>query len=462
MTVRSPLKYNPLMAKRGKWKSTLGFVLAAAGSAVGLGNIWRFPYVTGKNGGAVFLFFYILAVIFLGLVVMYAELSLGRATQKNPVGAFEKIKPFSPWKAVGFLGVFTGVGILSYYSVIAGWTLYYFYISSLGKFSEKLTEAQIDGIFSSFVSKPFLTLPLLLIFIFITSFIVSRGISSGIERWTGILMPLLFLILLVLSVYSLTLPGASEGLKFYLKPDFSKVNLKMILSAVGQAFFSLSLGMGAMITYGSYLPKEDNLFSSGIEVVAFDTLVAFLAGIIIFPTVFTYGLSPRAGVPLVFKTLPFTFSKLPLGRLFGPLFFFLLTIAALTSTISLVEVATSYLVDEKKIPRPRAAFLVGAVAFLLGIPSALSTSSRFFSRFAFGKSFLDLMDYIWANLSLPLGALLLSVFVGYVWGAEKAAVEIRPDKSRKFPGEDLWIYDIKYFVPLALSVILLFAVLGSS
>jgi len=462
LTAESPLKYNPPMAKRGKWKSTLGFVLAAAGSAVGLGNIWRFPYVTGKNGGAVFLFFYILSVLFLGLVVMYAELSLGRATQKNPVGAFEKIKPSSPWKAVGFLGIFTGVGILSYYSVIAGWTLYYFYISSLGKFSGNLTQAQIDEIFSAFVSNPFLTISLLLVFIFLTSFIVSKGVSSGIERWTGILMPLLFLILLILSIYSLTLPGASEGLKFYLKPDFSKVNLKMILSAVGQAFFSLSLGMGAMITYGSYLSREDNLFSSGIEVVAFDTLVAFLAGIIIFPTVFTYGLSPQAGVPLVFKTLPFTFSRLPLGRLFGPLFFFLLAIAALTSTISLVEVATSYLVDERRIPRPRAAFLVGAVAFLLGIPSALSTSPGLFSRFAFGKSFLDLMDYLWANLSLPLGALLLSIFVGYVWGAEKAAVEIRFRKDRKFPGEDLWIYDIKYFVPLVLAVILLFAAFGSS
>jgi len=462
LTARRALKYNPSMAKRGKWNSTLGFVLAAAGSAVGLGNIWRFPYVTGKNGGAVFLFFYILAVVFLGLVVMYAELSLGRATQRNPVGAFERIKPGSPWKAVGFLGVFTGVGILSYYSVIAGWTLYYFYISSLGKFSQGLTEAQIDEVFSVFVSNPFLTVLLLVVFIFLTCFIVSRGVSSGIERWTGILMPLLFLILLILSVYSLTLPGAGEGLKFYLKPDFSKVSLKMILSAVGQAFFSLSLGMGAMITYGSYLSKKDNLFASGIEVVAFDTLVAFLAGIIIFPTVFTYGLSPRAGAALVFKTLPFTFSKLPLGRLFGPLFFFLLAIAALTSTISLVEVATSYLVDERKFSRPRAAFLVGAVAVLLGIPSALSTSSSVFSKFAFGKSFLDLMDYIWANISLPLGALLLSVFVGYIWGAEKAALEIRPEKHRKFPGEDLWIYDLKYFVPIVLSAILLFSLLGSS
>ncbi len=462
MTPGRALKYNRLMAKRGKWKSSLGFVLAAAGSAVGLGNIWRFPYVTGKNGGAVFLFVYILAVIFLGLVVMYAELSLGRATQKNPVGAFEKIKPGSLWKGVGFLGVFTGVGILSYYSVIAGWTLYYFYISSLGKFTGNITRTQVDKIFASFVSNPLLTIVMLFLFILLTSFVVSRGISSGIEKWTGVLMPLLFLILLVLSIYSLTLPGASRGLSFYLRPDFSKLNLRMILSAVGQAFFSLSLGMGAMITYGSYLSRDENLFASGLEVVGFDTLVAFLAGIIIFPTVFTYGLSPQAGVPLVFKTLPFTFSRLPLGRLFGPLFFFLLAIAALTSTISLVEVATSYLVDEKKMARPLAAYMVGGVAFLIGIPSALSTSSRFFSNFAFGKSFLDIMDYLWANISLPLGALLLSIFVAYVWGARNAAMEIRPDKARKFPGEDLWVIDIKFFVPIVLGIILISALLGFS
>ena len=442
------------MAERGKWKSSLGFVLAAAGSAVGLGNIWRFPYVTGKNGGALFLFLYILSVIFLGLSVMYAELSLGRHTHRNPVGAFEAIKPGSLWKGVGYLGVITGIGILSYYAVIAGWTLYYMVISGLGKFKQGITQAQVNELFSSFTSSPSLTIFLLFIFLFITSWVVSQGISSGIERWTNVLMPLLFLILLFLSIYSLTLPGASRGISFYLKPDFSKLSFKIVLSAIGQAFFSLSLGMGAMITYGSYLKKEENLFSAGIEVVIFDTLVAFLAGIVIFPAVFSFNLSPAEGPSLIFKTLPFIFSKLPLGVFIGTLFFILLAIAALTSTISLVEVATSYLVDERKMARKKAAFLVGAIAFIIGIPSALASSVSTFSNFAFGKDFLSLMDFIWANLSLPLGGLLLSIFVGYVWGAKNAAKEIRHYKDKKFPGEDIWVFLIKYFVPLALLIII--------
>ena len=442
------------MAGRGKWKSSLGFVLAAAGSAVGLGNIWRFPYVTGKNGGALFLFIYILAVIFLGLSVMYAELSLGRHTHRNPVGAFEAIKPGSLWKGVGYLGVITGVGILSYYAVIAGWTLYYMVISAFGKFRQGITQIQVNRMFSSFTSSPPMTITLLFVFIFITCWVVSKGISSGIEKWTNILMPLLFLILLFLSIYSMTLPGASKGLSFYLKPDFSKLSFSLILAAIGQAFFSLSLGMGAMITYGSYLTKKENLFAAGIEVVTFDTLVAFLAGIVIFPAVFTFNLSPSAGPSLIFKTLPFIFSKLPLGGLFGTLFFILLAIAALTSTISLVEVATSYLVDEKKVKRTKAAFLVGAIAFLIGIPSALASSVNIFKHFAFGKDFLSLMDFTWGNLSLTLGGLLLSIFVAYIWGARKAAREIRAQKNRKFHGEDIWVVMVKVFVPLILIIIL--------
>lgn len=442
------------MASRGKWKSSFGFVLAAAGSAVGLGNIWRFPYITGKNGGALFLLVYLAAVILLGLSVMYAELSLGRKSHKNPVGAFEVIKPGSLWKGVGYLGVMTGIGILSYYAVIAGWTLYYMFIAALGKFHKGITQGEINSLFSSFTSSPALTIFLLFVFIFITSWVVSQGISSGIERWTNILMPLLFLILLFLSIYSLSLPGASKGLSFYLKPDFSKLSFSIILQAIGQAFFSLSLGMGAIITYGSYLSKEENLFSAGIEVVTFDTLVAFLAGIVIFPAVFTFNLSPSEGPALIFKILPFIFSKLPFGSLFGTLFFVLLTIAALTSTISLVEVATSYLVDEKKIKRKTSAFIVGGVSFLLGIPSALATAVKPFSRFAFGKDFLSLMDFVWGNISLTVGGLLLSIFVAYVWGTKEAAREIRFHSDSKFPGEDVWILLIKFFVPVTLIVIL--------
>lgn len=447
-------------SKRGKWSSSFKFVLAAAGSAIGLGNIWRFPYTAGMNGGAVFLFIYLLAVLFLGLPVMYEELSLGRHTQKNPVGAFETIKPRSGWKLVGFLGVLTGICILSYYAVVAGWTVYYIFLSLTGKFSSGLDANTAKAIFESMGSNPWINLIFLALFIGITAYVVSRGVEKGIEKWTSVLMPLLFLILVILAVRALTLPGASKGLSFYLKPDFSKINFQVILMALGQAFFSLSLGMGAMITYGSYLRKEENLLKAGAEVVVFDTLIAFLAGIVIFPTVFSFGLSPSAGPSLVFQTLPFTFSKLPFGSLVATLFFFLLAIAALTSTISLVEVAVAYLVDEHRINRKLAAWVVAGVAFLLGVPSALSGSVNLFKKLpAIGKDFLSLMDFIWGNISLALGALLLTLFVAFVWKAENAAMEIRPDPAKPFLGEEAWKFLVKFIIPIVIALILLNALL---
>ncbi len=448
------------MSERGKWSSGLAFVLAAAGSAIGLGNIWRFPYIAGMNGGAVFLLIYLLAVGTVGLAVMYEELSLGRHTQRNAVGAFSAIGPAGrKWRFVGFLGVITGVCILSYYSVVAGWTVYYIFLSATGKFSTSLNLELIKQIFSSMASNPWLNVLLLALFISITAFIVSKGIEEGIERWTSFLMPLLFVILILLAVRALTLPGAAEGLKFYLKPDFSKLNFKVILMALGQAFFSLSLGMGAMITYGSYLKKEENLLKAGAEVVIFDTLIAFLAGIVIFPTVFSFGLSPAKGPSLVFQSLPFTFSRMPFGSVVATLFFALLAIAALTSTISLVEVAVAYLVDEHRVNRAVAAWTVAGIAFILGIPSALSGSVPFFASLpGLKKDFLSIMDFIWGNISLAVGALLLTIFIGYVWGVDKAAMEIRPDPSGPFRGEGLWKLAVKYVIPLIIAVILINAI----
>ena len=443
--------------QRGGWGSKIAFIFAAAGSAVGLGNIWRFPYQTGMNGGAAFVFVYLLAVFFIGLVVFLAEVSMGRMTKKNPVGAFKQLSPKSPWFLVGILGVFTAVMILSYYGVIAGWTVGYAFKALKGDFSQKLTEPMVQNMFAGFSSNIGLNLILFSIFILITVLVVSLGIKGGIEKLTKVLMPLLFIILLYLAVKAVLFEGASKGLSFYLKPDFSKINSKVILFAITQAFFSLSLGMGTIMTYGSYISDEDYLPSSALWVVSLDTFVALVAGLVIFPTLFTIpGMSPQQGPALVFIVLPVVFSKIPGGAFFGFLFFLLLVIAALTSTISLLEVPVAYLIDEKKWRRKKAAIAVGALAFIFGIPSILANvKGNFFSELPiFKKDFLTIMDLLWGNLSLILGGFLITIFVAYFWGADNAIKEITKN-GRKFKFAGVWKLFIKYIVPVILFVILL-------
>lgn len=439
--------------ERGRWGSKIAFILAAAGSAIGLGNIWRFPMMVGKNGGAVFVLVYIIAVVFIGFTVMLAELVIGRHAQKNPVGAINHIKPRSPWKLIGYLGIMTGVCILSYYSVVAGWALGYLVKTTTGVFRGEITSQLTESVFADFSSNPLQVLLFFVIIIGITTYIISRGVKGGIERWTKILMPLLFILIVFLALRALTLPGASKGISFYLKPDFSKLNGTVILFALGQAFFSLSLGMGTMITYGSYIPKSDNLVSSAAWVCFSDTLIAVLAGVIIFPTLFAIpGISPTAGSGLVFKVFPLIFSKIPGGQVFGSLFFTLLTVAALTSTISLLEVPVAYFVDERDWSRKRAAWIVGSLAFALGIPSALSSGGmKLFTNI----DFLGKMDFIFGNISLAFGALLICIFLGYIWGVKKAVQEIFSGNPR-FRLKPLWSFSIKFLSPLAIIAILVF------
>ncbi len=443
------------MAPRGKWGSKFGFILAASGSAVGLGNIWRFPYTAGENGGAVFVLIYLAAVLVIGLPVLMAEVSLGRFSGQNPVGAFKAVKPKSQWKLLGYLGVFTGIMILSYYSVIAGWTIGYFYKSVTGKFAQMNTE-NVGEIFNVFTGNSLLQIALLAFFLFLTVYIVSRGVAAGIEKFAKILMPALFAILLLLLVRSLTLEGAGEGLRFYLEPDFSKLNFKVIYYALGQAFFSLSLGMGAMITYGSYISKKENLPSATAWVAFFDTFIAIIAGFIIFPAIFSQGMSPAQGTGLVFKILPVIFTKMPLGTIFGPLFFALLCIAALTSTVSLLEVPVSYLIDEKKWNRKKAAFLLGGITLIFAIPSALSTSGiKFFGELPLIKmDFLSFWDLVWGNISLSLGALLMCIFVGYSWKTANALKEIEQGSGR-FRLAPLWRFSIKFVAPVFVLLIII-------
>ena len=359
----------PPPENRGQWGSKIGFILAAAGSAVGLGNIWRFPYVTGENGGAAFVVIYLVCVLFIGLPLMWAELTLGRLTGKNPVDAFRdtgEAKDVWLYKygapAVGWLCLAACFCVLSYYGVIAGWTIGYIYN----------TVAQAGMEFKSFSANPNWVIPLFAVFIWGTIYIVQAGIEKGIEKWSKILMPLLLGLVFVVIIRSLTLEGASEGIKWYLSPDFSVINGKVVLAALGQAFFSLSVGWGLMITYGSYMPKSQNIVSNGFWVALMDTGVALLGGLMVIPAVFALGFPVDAGPTLTFETLPAVFENMPFGILVGGLFFLLLTVAAHTSSISMLEVPVSYFVDGKRTSRKKAAILVGIVAFAVGLPSALS------------------------------------------------------------------------------------------
>lgn len=443
---------------RGSWGSKIAFIFAASGSAIGLGSIWRFPIMVGTNGGAIFVFAYILAVIFIGFTVMLAELTIGRNTQKNPVGAFNSIKPHTPWKAVGYMGVATGVFILSYYSVVAGWALGYLYKTITGVFRGEVSWELSDHVFAHFAANPIEVLICLFIIIGLTTFVISKGVREGIERWSKILMPLLFVLIIFLAIRALTLPGAGTGISFYLKPDFAKLNTNVLFFAVGQAFFSLSLGMGTMMTYGSYISKKDNLVSSAGWVCFSTTLVAFLAGIIIFPTLFaTPGINPevfKAETGLMFQVLPLIISKIPGGYIFGVLFFMLLLVAALTSTISLLEVPTAFLVDERNWKRRKAAILIGALSFLLGIPSALSNG---------GVSLLTRlgvmvkMDLIFGNIMLAVGAFFICIFLAYSWGISNALKEIASG-NKIFKVRPIWVFNIKFLAPLAVITILIFII----
>ena len=433
---------------RGQWQSATGFVLAAAGSAIGLGNIWRFPYVAGQNGGAAFVILYLACVLLICLPYLFAELVLGRHTKKNPVGAIKATGKGMPWILVGGLGVLTGVFILSYYSVIAGWAFGYIFKSVIAPHLPH----------SEFIATPALAIPLFGFFVLLTILVVLGGIEKGIERWSKILMPVLFVLMLLVIVRGLTLEGAGAGLSFYLDPDFSKVTPPVILAALGQAFFSLSLGMGAMITYGSYLPKSANLRTSGASVAAFDTLIALMAGFMIFPALFAMGKDPAAGPTLIFEVLPAVFKDMPLGALIGPLFFVLLAIAALTSTISLLEVPVSYFVDERKWSRKKSVWLLGGIAFLLGLPSAASQGGvAFLSEMElFGAtSFMYIMDFIWGNLSLAIGALFMSLYVAWIWGVDKAGAELREGSGMSPGAVRFWGFFIRFVCPLVILLVLL-------
>jgi len=437
--------------ERGNWGTQFGFIAAAAGSAVGLGNIWKFPYITGRYGGAAFVLVYLLFVLLICIPIMNSELLVGRKSGRNAVGAFKVLAPGSPWWIVGAMGILAGFIILSYYSVIAGWAVAFIFKSGV----YMATGADHVNLFVGHITSPVAPLIWHAIFMFMCIGIVAAGIEKGIEKYSKILMPMLVVILLVLIVRSVTLPGSGAGLSFYLKPDFSKLSAEGILAALGQAFFSLSLGMGCMIVYGSYLKKDQDIPANSYWIAGADTGIALLAGFAIFPAVFAFGLEPGAGPGLTFITVPAVFAAMgPVGHFFGILFFFLLTIAALTSAISLLEVVSAYFIDESKWNRKKAVWIMGIVIFLLGIPSSLGLGVWSNVKILGGRDILDSLDFVASNILLPLGGFLLCVFIGWYWGTDKATEEANIGAKGITLGSG-YKFLIKYVAPIAIFIVFL-------
>ncbi|MGC9364141.1 MAG: sodium-dependent transporter [Fidelibacterota bacterium] len=445
-----------MINQREQWGSKLGFVLAAAGSAVGLGNIWKFPYLVGENGGAAFILLYLICVLLVGLPVVIAEILIGRTAQRNPVGSFRELSHGNPfWMAVGGLGVLTGFLILSYYNVIAGWSLGYVVESCKGSFRQIGDPALAGELFSSLSSKPHWTLLFHAVFMMITIAIIYSGVTKGIERASKIMMPVLVILILILVIRGITLEGAGAGIHYLLRVDFSVITGRTFFLALGQAFFSLSLGMGALLTYGSYMSKKESIPGSAINIVVLDTVIALLAGFMIFPAVFAMGMHPAQGPSLIFNILPVVFNSIPAGYFFRIVFFLLLTVAALTSTISLLEVITTFVVDEFHLPRKKAAIVLGIVVFIIGVPSAMSFCGWQNVRL-FGLTCFDFVDFISANIFLPLGGIFIALFVGWFWNTEKAVGHLLEGTAKRSSFLiSTWIFLIRFVTPVLILLIFL-------
>ena len=450
-----------MKCERDQWGSKIGFVLAAAGSAIGLGNIWKFPYLVGENGGAAFIIIYLISILIIGLPTVIAEVLIGRTAQKNPVGSFRDLSNNSIfWTVIGGIGVFAGFVILSYYNVIAGWCAGYVIESVKGTFTAMDDPAMTGELFGRFTSNPFWTLGFHGFFMILTVGIIYFGVSNGIERAAKILMPLLLFFMLVLVIRGITLEGAAAGIAYLVKPDFSVINERVILLALGQAFFSLSLGMGALLTYGSYMSKKDDLVKCSLNIVVLDTVIALLAGFMFFPALFALGLHPDQGFSLIFNILPTIFNAIPAGEIFRVIFFLLLSMAALTSTISLMEVITAFFTEEFELSRKKSSIILGIFVFLLGVPSALSFGPMQ-NVSIFGKTFFGLADFFAANILLPLGGIFILVFVGWKWGMKKAIPNLlEGTKGGSTILLNVWKILVKFVAPVLVLIVLLFKIFG--
>lgn len=439
--------------ERVTFGSKIGVILATVGCAVGLGSIWRFPYMVGENGGAAFLLVFIICTILLGLPIMITEFFIGRHSRSNAAGAFKVLAPGTKWPLIGYNGVLAAFLILGFYSVVSGWTLEYIWQAITGSLDGKTT-AEFTEDFHAFSSSVFRPIFWTAVFVALTHVIIVFGVEKGIERASKIMMPALFLILILLCVRSVTLPNVSEGLNFFFKPDFSKITSSVVLSAMGQTFFSLSIGMGCLITYASYFGKETNLQTTAIEVTVLNTLVALLAGVMVFPAVFSFGIEPTVGPELVFITLPNIFEQLPFGSLWSFIFFILLALAALTSTISLHEVSTAYIHEEYHVSRNRAAWIVSIGVTIIG--AICSLSFGVLKDFTIGGLIIfDAIDFLTAKIMMPLGGMMICIFVGTRIEKKVLKEELTNKGTIPFYFFNTYAFFIKYLAPVAIGVIFL-------
>jgi len=439
---------------RDSFSSKLGVIAAAAGSAVGLGNIWRFPYVTGENGGGAFLLIYLCFVFAIGFPVMLAEFTIGRRAKRNALGSFKKLAPGKPWYLIGSMGIVAAFMILAFYSTIAGWTLEYLVQAFANGFEGKTSE-QFTRSFEVFQSGSFRPLLWQLVFMFLTAFIIYKGVKNGIEKYTKVLMPLLVVLIIIICIRSLTLEGAKEGLDFLFRPDFSKIKLTVVLKALGQAAFSLSIGMGTLITYGSYIQRDNNLPVTALQVSLADTIIAILAGVMIFPAVFAFNINPAEGPGLVFIVLPNIFEQMAGGYFFAIIFFTLLAIAALTSTVSVLEVVVAYFSEELNMKRGKATIIAAVAISIVGMFATLSFGPLK-NALIFGRTIFDWFDYLSANILLPLGAILIVIFVGWYLGKKKVRDELSNQGELKGSFVNVFMVIMKFIAPIAITLAFLY------
>lgn len=440
---------------RESFSGRFAVVAAVAGSAIGLGNIWRFPYITGENGGGAFLLVYLLFVLVIGIAVMTSEFIIGRSSQRNPYGAFRVLAPGKPWCIIGLMGVAAAFMILAFYTTVAGWTLEYFYQSLTGNLAGK-NDTQLTTMFDDFLKGSFRPLLWFLIFMTFTGLIIISGVKEGIEKYTKVLMPFLFVLLIALCVRSLTLEGSKEGLLFLFKPEISKLTPKVILEALGQSFFSLSIGMGTLITYGSYIRKDEKLASSAALVSIADTTIAIIAGIAIFPAVFALGGSPSSGTGLVFIVLPGIFQKMPLGEIFSTMFFILLAVAALTSTISVLEVIVAYLSEELKMTRRRATIAATLSVTVLGIVTVLSMGSLTNFKIL-DKNIFGLLEFLTSNIMLPIGGLFIVLFIGWFLSPTITKSELTNNGQIKSSYLPFFMFIVRFIAPVAIAMVFIYS-----
>ena len=441
------------MANRDGFASSFGVLVAMAGSAVGLGNLWRFPYLVGTNGGAAFIVIYLAIVFLLAIPIMYAEFVIGRRAHTDVFGAFKKLAPGSKWGIIGIISIVCCTIILGFYVVVGGWTIDYMVKACMQQFSS--ANADFTQMFASSVQSSYSPLIYMLVFTLLSGGVLLAGVKDGIEKYSKILMPALFIIVVILAIRSVTLPNSGAGVEFMFKPDFSKVTTDTFLDALGQAFFSLSVGFGIIFTYASYVNRKESIIKMSAQTAIADTLFAILAGVAIMPAVFAFGLEPGQGPGLLFVTIPYIFSQLPLGSVLAVLFFFVLFVAAITSSISLLEVVVAYLIEEFKLKRRNAVITVVLVVTLIGVFCSLSQGVLSDVKI-FGLNIFDLLDYTSANILIPLGAMLIVLFAGWRMSKADFIDEITSGGERKVKAWYLTVIlmSIKYLAPVVIGVIM--------